>query len=180
MTQAPPPATLAKFLRQVANQLETHGDKASELAALLAARGYPTGGSGDGSRSSDSTSSTERAALVGAPNGDGPWHEGEWDDADTKLARYRRALWVAALDYQALHANVCAHASDDDPIPIGRGECQACGKFCKGDGGNDRLRSGLCNGCTQRWRRYRLTYPNAMRSDFITDTKRELLSARRA
>lgn len=163
VTQAPPPATLATYLHRIATHLETKGDRALDLATLLAARGYPTGGNGNGSRTLAESSSTERAALAGAV----------WDGIDEQIRLDMRTLWTTALHLEANLARVLAHASDDDPIPIGRGECQACGRFCKGDGTNDRLRSGFCHPCTGRWRRYRVAYPTATRSDFITDTKRE-------
>lgn len=164
MTAAPRPSVLADHLERVAAHLRKRGDKTTELAELFAARGFPTNVGGAGARSSDSTSSVEREAIDA---------HSEWHDIDDLEAQLRRALWKAALDWQAIEAKLWSHASDDDPIPIGRGACQACGKFCKGDGGNDRLRSGFCNNCTQRWRRYRIAYPWATRSDFVTDTKRE-------
>lgn len=175
MTSAPPPATLAKYLRRIASQLEDHGDQALDMARLLAARGYPTGGNGNGSRSSSTSSSTERAAL----------DSGEWDGIDDTILHLRRNLWSTALDLEAAHVKVLAHTPVCDhpkgqrkcancpPLSVGRGECMACGHHCEGDGHNDRLRAGLCNNCTQRWRRYHTTHPYAMRSDFITDTKRE-------
>ncbi len=191
MTNAPPPATLAAFLRQVANQLESHGDRALDLADLLAARGYPTGGPGGG-RSSDTTSSTERAALVCAPEDPNGWHgdaqrwrDGEWDDIDHKLRTAARTVWVAALDLQhdltriLAHTPICDHLRGKrmcdacPPLSVGRGQCMACDHFCEGDGRNDRLRAGLCHPCNGRWRRYRTAYPKATRSDFITDTKRQ-------
>lgn len=187
MTNAPPPETLAKFLRQVANQLENHGERSLDLADLLATRGYPNGGY-DGGRSSNTTSSTERAALTGAPEDlTERWHAGEWDDIDRKLRRGMRTIWVAALDLQhdltrvLAHTPACEHPRGKrmceacPPLSVGRGQCMACDHFCEGDGHNDRLRAGLCHNCTGRWRRYRTAYPNATRSDFITDTKRERL-----
>lgn len=182
MTQAPPPETLAKYLRRIANQLEDHGEQALDMAKLLAARGWPTGGSGNGGRSATTSSSTELAAL----------DDGQWDGIDDRILRLRRQLWSTALDLEAAHIKVLAHTPVCDhpkgqrkcancpPLSVGRGNCMACGHFCEGDGGNDRLRAGLCHNCNGRWGRYRNAYPNATRSDFITDTKREQAQAKPA
>lgn len=161
MTSAPPPATLAKFLRQVANQLETHGDKAIELTALLAARGYPTGGSGNGSRSSDPTSSTETAALVGSVR---------WHDVDRILSTQLRALWAAAVDAQSTMANVVAHGTTEDRPPAGTGYCvvKVCDEFCRptAKAPDNRLRSGLGPSCWQAWLRYRAS-TRGTRAEYI-------------
>lgn len=158
----PGPKVMAQYLRRVAAQLEDRGDKAVELSKLLGSRGYPTGGSG-GPRSSDTTSSTERAAL--SPDG--------WVGIDDQLAIAFRAMWHHVTLAEHTMSHVLAHSSDADPIPVGRGHCDACDTFCIGDGGNNRLRGGLCHRCTEALRRYLRRYPNATRSDFITDTRRD-------
>ena len=135
----PPPKAITESTRDVSDTLRTHGGRAVELSHVLAARGYAASTLGDGgSRGTDGTSSTERAATK-------DFHD-RWKNADRALAQA-----LAEFDRWAKHANhlildLIHHAQDLDPIPAGTGECQACGRFCRPDAtrpGN-RLRSGFC------------------------------------
>jgi hypothetical protein len=60
----PTPAVLANHGRDVAKRIAEHGAQTILRASVLAARGLPSNTAGSGSRSSDPTSSTERAAGV--------------------------------------------------------------------------------------------------------------------
>jgi len=167
VTAHPSPKQLAAYLRDLASKLDTHGGRALEMAEVLAARGYPGSTTGPGSPSSDTTSSTERAALVGAPQQPGdPWRPGEWDDADRRLHTHLRALHQAALKVESGIDTILAHGSTADPLPPGTGEC-TCGTNCAPDrrsptfcaprqnGPSDRLRSGLAPHCYRRYTRWR-------------------------
>jgi hypothetical protein len=116
------------------------------MAALLAARGWGTSTLGDdGSRSTEGTSTTERAALSDFRD--------PWQAVDVRLATLLAALTDTARDLDRLVAVILLHAEDLDPVPAGTGECQACGRFCRPDKtrpGN-RLRSGLCPTDYQAW-----------------------------
>ena len=159
----PTPAVIAAYLKRIASLIEHRGDQAITTARLLADRGYPTGNSAGGGRSSDTTSSTERAALDGSA----------WTDVDATVALALRGVWHHATEVEHAFAKVLAHASDDDPLPVGRGHCQACTHFCKGDGENDRLRDGLCHACKSAKTRYLRRNPYATHSDFVTARKRD-------
>lgn len=164
MIRHPQPSQLATYLHRLATTLDTSGDTAITRARSLAERGYPAGTLGSGSRSSDTTSSTERAALNPNP----------WAGVDDDLARALRRLWADATIVEGLVDRILAHASDDDPIPAGRGHCQACEAFCKGDGENDRLRSGFCHACSMAWARWRGRRPYGARSDFTRQRRLSL------
>lgn len=159
MIRHPSPARVATYLRQVAGQLDTNGDNAIARARSLAERGYPAATIGNGARSSDPTSSTERAAL----NPDG------WADIDDTLARALRRLWADTTVVEGLLDRVLAHASDDDPTPAGQGPCGCgCGHVCRPTKKpDDRLRSGFAPACYRRWLRWRAQYPTATRSDYL-------------
>lgn len=157
MKNPPPPHAIAANLRAVVKLLEgqptCNKTKAQNglcrcpihAAALLAARGWPTGTSGRAARSSDPTSTTETAGLTSGP----------FDGLDDKLTDAMRQIWTAGLTIQEAMATIHAHAPDDDPLPAGAGECQRCGHFCnpRQRGPNDRLRSGWCFPCYQAWTR---------------------------
>lgn len=160
----PHPDVLADHLENVARHLRVGGTQALEAARLLAARGYPSSTLGTGARSSSDSTSTERAALDPGP----------WAGIDDELAHAIRAAWKATLELDSYVARLLAHASDDDPIPAGRGHCQACEAFCKGDGENDRLRSGFCHACSMAWARWRGRRPYGARSDFTRQRRLSL------
>jgi hypothetical protein len=141
------PRIVARNLRQLADQLDDAGPRAIRQAALLAARGWPvsTTGNGDGSRSSDETSSTERSAI----------NPGPFDDIDKRLARQLVLLDSAArLTFGTINT-VLSQAEDDDPVPAGTGSCLRCDKFVRPDGRrpNNRIQSGFCPACYRRWAR---------------------------
>ncbi len=159
------PDVLADHLETVARHLRTGGTQAIQAAHTLAARGYPSSTLGTGPRSTSDNTSTERAALNPDP----------WAGIDEHLARACLNAFRTTLNLDSFIARLLAHASDDDPIPAGRGHCQACETFCKGDGTNDRLRSGLCHACVMAWHRWRVGQPApALRSDFIRHRRQAL------
>lgn len=133
-------------LRASADEVSAHGARAIALARELAAVGYAASTLGDGgSRGTDDTSSTERAAGLGGPLDAKP-RPNRWRGVDARLARAYTTADRAAKDLKTLVADIVQHAEDLDPIPVGTGECQACGRFCRPDKDRpgNRLRSGLC------------------------------------
>lgn len=142
----PAPKAIADDLRAAADRVSDQCAKALSLARELAANGYPGSTLGDGgSRGTDSTSSTERAAGLGGRPEDKP-RQNEWAGVDRKLAAALAAASRASKNLDALIQNICHHAPDLDRVPVGTGECQACGRFCRPDAkhAGNRLRSGLC------------------------------------
>lgn len=174
---------IATNLRDFANVLDTLGEHNRRAAAsgtcrclgcraeILAARGFPSGTLGAGARSSDTTSSTERAiGLAAGETTPLVPPDPSFVGIDEKLARHMRLIWAAVTEAAGLVGVVNSHAPDDDPIPAGTGHCECCEKFCRPDGSKDpdnRLRSGLCPACHQAWLRWRRDKPEAMRPDFI-------------
>lgn len=167
MTASPSPKQLAAYLHDLADKVLRSGPRALDLAGLLADRGYPTStaGAGVGGRSSDRTSSVERAVIAGPDR---------WSDTLRQLQHRHRALWVAALHLEAGIDEVLAHASDADPLPPGTGYCVCrgddppkknpdrqtdtwCATYCspKQNGPEDRLKSGLAPSCHRRFLRWR-------------------------
>lgn len=171
----PPIAQLAAHLRDVAKLLDTHDShnradainakcRCVECRARLlgsGARGFPTGtlGDGTGSRGSDNTSSTERAAGLLADRPD------PWATIDEDLDRQLRTLWHEGLRTATLIDRIVAHAPDDDPIPAGTGPCtiRTCETVCRPTGKDleNRLKSGLCPTCYRAWARYLKANPTA-------------------
>jgi hypothetical protein len=143
----PTPLVLARSLRQLADRLDDEGERAMRRAPILAARGWPVSVNGsEGGRSSDPTSSTERAAL----------NPGPFDGIDYRM---RTQLSNLAVSIVLLHASldtVLTHASDDDPIPAGTGPCRVerCDHICNPrKNPNDRLKAGYCPKHWRRWLR---------------------------
>jgi len=132
-------------LRVVADLLDKHGDRTVGFSRLLASRGWPASTGGGGSRSSDTTSSTERAALGPHP----------WAGIDERYLGQLAELWKLGVAVQATMSSVLAHASDEDPVPAGTGHCRRCERFCRptGDRPQDRIRAGYCPACYRRWLR---------------------------
>jgi hypothetical protein len=140
----PQPRIIARNLRQLADQLDDTGPRAIRMAHLLAARGWPTTTTGtNGSRSSDQTSSTERAAT----------NPGPYDDIDNRLARQLDLLDSAArLTFTTINT-ILTQASDDDPVPAGTGTCLRCDKLVRPTAKrpHNRIQAGYCPACYRRW-----------------------------
>jgi hypothetical protein len=138
---------LARNLHQLAYRLEDQGDKAIRRAVILAARGWPVSTNGtDGGRSSDPTSSTERAAL----------NPGPFDGIDYRMRTQMSNLMASIVFLHGTLDVVMAHASDDDPVPSGTGPCQviACDHVCNPrKNPNDRIKAGYCPKHWRRWLR---------------------------
>lgn len=142
----PRPDLIADELRLAADVVEKRGTDAITRASLLAQRGFPTATIGDGgSRGTDPTSSTERAALK----------SDRWGDADIDLAALLRVAWAAALELRSRIIDLMAYASDDDPVPGGTGPCGCgCGRFCDPrKNQHDRLKTNLAPACYASWKR---------------------------
>jgi hypothetical protein len=168
------PTVLADYLERVATMLRDRGDTAIDMAALLASRGYP-GSTGSGSRSSDTTSSTERAGTT---------DPGQWAHVPAELAHDMRQLWYHATRVDGTMSRVLGHATTDDQTPAGTGLCylhRLCEECCRPTlkDPDNRLRNGLGPACHQAWMRYRNAHPDATRQDFI-DHRTVTLRAMRA
>lgn len=162
---------IGDLLCRLGQLLIDHGAHAESMVALLAARGWGTGTLGDGGpRSSDPTSTTERAGTADG----GPLLR--WKGKDFRYHELAQALERHGRALEALHIDVMAHGSDDDPIPGGTGECACCGRFCRPDGSKEgrdefRLKAGLCPSCYKAYDRAHRPWP---RSDWIRDRKQAL------
>lgn len=147
----PKPKVLAQQLRALATLIENDGPTAVRAATVLAARGYPAGTSGDGtgSRTSDNTSSTERAAGVTTDD----MRTGRYTGVDVRLAKLLRLIWKTGLDIETLLVDLLAHGDDVDLVPAGTGDCECCKRFVRPtpERPHDRLRSGLCDACRKAW-----------------------------
>ena len=170
------PNVLADYLERVAAMLRDRGPAAVDMAALLASRGYPGATNGNGSPSSDATSSTERAGT-NEPN--------KWASVDTDLAEDMRKLWYHATRVDGTMSRVLSHATTDDQLPAGTGLCylvklceeRVCRPTLKDP--DNRLRNGLGPACHQAWTRYRRANPDSDRQAFL-DWRRSTLRATRA
>jgi len=141
-------------------------------AHTYAARGYPSSTIGDGgSRGSDTTSSTERAALAN------PIFAALGSNFEVALG----ALGVQLTIVENLTLTVLAHASDDDPIPAGQGPCvvPTCDHVCNPrKNWDDRRRAGLCPACHQSLLRYQRRNPGHDRQQFVAWRTKALASDR--
>lgn len=151
----PPLRDIIDGMRDAADEVHANGAAAVALARELAAKGYPSSTLGDGgSRGTDPTSSTERAAgLGGDPK---KAHKpSRWVGVDVRLAAAYATAAKATKDLDNLIADIVQHAEDLDYVPVGTGECQACGRFCRPDKAKpgNRLRSGLCPTDYRAWLR---------------------------
>lgn len=187
MSAHPYPKQLAAYLHRLADKLDRDGGRALEMASLLASRGYPGSTNGNGSRSSDTTSSTERAALIGAPEDPAEgeqWQPHEWEGLDRRVTERVRLLWAMGVAVEADMTRSLAHGTTADQLPPGTGYCTCggddpaaptwCGKFCapRQNGASDRLRSGLHPACYKRFDRWRDTHPEGTVTDWKHDTRR--------
>ena len=181
MIATPSPKQLANYLRQLADKLDVNGGRAMELSSLLASRGYPTSTTGNGSRSSDTTSFTERAALEAVLAEDAT----DWTEDDRRMHQGMRLLWRAGLAVEASVDKTLAHATTADQLPPGTGFCTCsgdteennpywCGTFCapRQNGSSDRLVSGLAPTCYKRYQRWRDHNPNGTVADWKHETRR--------
>lgn len=178
------PSVLADYLERVAAMLRDRGDAAIDMAHLLASRGYPSGGSSNGSRSSDPTSSTERAAGLAGDDGDAT-PDTRWLNVPVELTDDMRKLWYHATRVDGTMSRVLSHATTDDRVPAGTGLCYLV-KLCEENvcrptlkNPDNRLRNGLGPACHQAWMRYRKTNPDAIRQDYL-DWRRSTLMATKA
>lgn len=151
----PKPKVLAQQLRALATLLENDGPQATRVATVLAARGFPAGtmGDGTGSRGSDPTSSTERAAGVTQDTRPADIKQGRHAGVDHRLAKLLRLVWKTGLDIETLVVDLLAHGDDVDLVPAGTGDCACCKRFVRptAERPHDRLRSGLCDACRKAW-----------------------------
>jgi hypothetical protein len=136
---------LVAQLRGVADLLDRDGARTLDFSHVLAARGWPGSAGGGGSRSSGTSSRTERAALDPHP----------WVGVDERYMRELEVLARAGRAVEATIAAVLAHAPGDDPMPAGTGTCRRCERFCRPTDRrpDDRIRSGYCPACYRRWLR---------------------------
>lgn len=163
MTAHPTPAQLASELRRLAKLLEDHGDRAVEMAPVLAARGFPAVTLGSpGGRGSSELTSTEAAADAPAP----------YADVDVQLDRWVRLAWAVTTKGQDLVARITSHAAPDSEHEgratgsAGAGHCLACDRWVPGTH-NDRLRAGFCNACRASYQRWRQVRPHGDRTGFV-------------
>jgi hypothetical protein len=171
-----PDLALAARLRNLASTLEAfpHLDGHRDCGCLrcrahtYAAAGYPTRTISDGGgRSSDRTSSTERAGTSG----------GLFVDLDFDLASALDGLDQRLASAEGLVAKILRHASDVDVVPSGIGPCcvATCEHFCDPrKDSEDRIRSGLCPACHQASLRFMRRTPHATRAAFLTWRTQEL------
>lgn len=144
----PEPSVIASALEDAAKAIRSNALRATDMASVLAAKGYSAATLGDGgSRGTDTTSSTERHASLPS----------RWEAADYIYAETLRTIWQDALGATAATNELLRHASDEDRTPAGTGECRACARFIRKSDTrkSHRLRSGLCPSCFGAWCTYR-------------------------
>jgi len=166
----PAPAIIAGQLEALAKQLRVNGDQAKLWATVLAARGYPTATLGSGARSSDTTTTVERAVGLSGDTGALTPPDGPWNGVDADLAWSMRLVWLTSTQLDVLMARLLAHASDDDPIPAGTGPCtfKGCEHFCNPrKNPNDRIKRGYCP--SHYWRWWHLGRPDRAVFESMTD-----------
>lgn len=149
----------ANRLARSADRMRRFGETARVMARVLSPRGYPTSTIGDGgSRSSDTTSSTERAALAPSP----------FANADVELANRMRRLWDAQDDVDDYVVFLLARADDIDDVPVAA--CVACGTLVdrrKNPSDYNRIKRGLCPPCYASFNRSQMT-----RSQWLAQRRR--------
>lgn len=152
----PPLRSLAKEVRQLAQLLEGDLGTAIRVAPLLAAKGWPGSTLGDGgARSTDSTTSVERAAGTLQEVKPTDIRDARFANVDRRLAALLAVIHQATTEVSRLASDVLAHADDVDLIPPGTGGCQCCSRFCRPDAEHpdNRLRAGFCPACWKAWER---------------------------
>jgi hypothetical protein len=138
----PHPLVLAKHLEDTAKLLRQN-PKVFERARVYSERGFPGGTIGEGSRSSDPTSVTEREALYGST---------VFDELPEQLAARAHFSWKVTLKLAEAIEMVSSHAGDQDRPA--RSGCDVCERICRTDKNpRDRLVSGYCPACYMQWTR---------------------------
>lgn len=110
--------------------------------------GYPSGGGDGGSRASDETSSTERAALRLVAS------EFPHDVVLSSCQTFRNALdkcWDAAIEAEDAWDYVLSVSKGKLGRETTLGNCQACLRADVPNVGSDRIRAGYCNACFTAW-----------------------------
>lgn len=160
---APHPAKLARQLRQLAQALDDHGERAVELASVLAARGFPASTLGaPGGRGTAELTSTEAAADRRDP----------FANVDRDLDRWLDLAFRVTAHGQDLITRITTHAGLDTEHQgratgsAGAGHCLACERWVPGTH-DDRLRAGFCNACRVSWQGWRNRNPFGDRQAFI-------------
>lgn len=150
---APPPRELASTLRNVADILDRHGDRALELAPLLAARGWPASTMGNGSRGDSGYTSVE-SAVVAPGKLDTPdiTPNLNWNDVDVHVNQTAHQVWVLGLALRTMVIRIIDHAPTVEQNRKTGGDCFACDRVVAGTH-VDRLRAGYCNACRMAWER---------------------------
>ena len=131
--------------------------------------GYPSGGGGDGSKSSDDTSSTERTALrlvTGEHSGDRTM------EAMKAIRNAFDKAWDHVIEAEDAWDAIMASDRGKREREVTLGTCQACLRDDVPNVGDDRIRSGYCRSCYREWlktadgggtRMDRLTYEQSRR-----------------
>lgn len=147
-------ADLAGLLQRAAAAIGDHDPKLARAGKCLclqcrserlAARGWPGATIGDGRRTSERTSPTERAASARDP----------FAVLADRTGPHVERLRAEALAVLAIAGVIDSHADDSDPLPAGAGACKRCSHTCNSRqrGPNDRLRAGWCPACHRRYLR---------------------------
>lgn len=149
----PTPAVLANHGRDVAKRISEHGAQTILRSSVLATRGLPSNTAGGGGRSSDPTSSTERAAGLSGDDGEATPPDSEWLGIDATLAQLHRDWWRIGVQLLSAYDRILATGSEDDPVPAGTGSCRRCDTFWRpsAEKPNDRIRSGYGPCCYFKW-----------------------------
>ena len=135
---------MAKFTGPTFTEME----RRSQESALP--DGYPSGGSGDGSRSSDDTSSTERTALrlvAGEHSGDRTL------EAMRSIRNSFDKAWDHVIAAEDAWDAICASDRGRKERQVTLGTCQACLRDDVPNAGSDRIVAGYCPSCFKAWLR---------------------------
>ena len=168
---------LSKFTDRVFGELE----RRTQETGLP--DGYPSGGSGDGSRSTDDTSTTERTALR-LVNGE---HSGDVTAEAMKSIRnsFDRA-WDHVIAAEDAWDAICASDRGKREREVTLGTCQACLRDDVPNTPNDRIVAGYCPACFKAWqrtadesgvRRDRMTFERSRRDLKVVDSGPQSVSA---
>ena len=137
--------------------------------------GYPSGGGGDGSKSSDDTSSTERTALrliSGEHSGDRTL------EAMRSIRNSFDKAWDHVIDAEDAWDAIMASDRQKKDREVTLKTCQACLRDDVPNVDDDRIRAGYCRGCYRDWletrdesgvRMDRLTFERSRRELVMVD-----------